>query len=406
MTRKIPVLRYLLSLWVFIILFTGCSAESEEAATPVSFEDVTPLVSVTGKLVPAVWSTVGTQSGGMVTAVLVEEGDVIEAGDILVQFDAVDARLTVQQAEAALAAAKAQLAQIQAGPRAEEIAVAEAQIEASKALVSQAAAQRDELQAGANDAQIAAAKAQVAAAQAEQRVAEDQHNNTMECRTVTLPDGRTQKVCPALGTFEEQARYTLHAANEAVAAAQAQLSAALAGADDRTRAVESAVWAASAQRDVAQAQLELLKAGVRDVDVAVVASTVTQAQAALDAAQVVLERTQVRAPISGTVGMRHVRRGEFVAPGQPLVTLGNLGTLRVETTDLDEIDVAQVRIDQEVTVTFDALPDRTFTGRITRIAPMAESGGGGVNYTVVIELNELEPVLRWGMTAFVDIVVE
>jgi hypothetical protein len=37
---------------------------------------------------------------------------------------------------------------------------------------------------------------------------------------------------------------------------------------------------------------------------------------------------------------------------------------------------------------------------------MAESGTGGVHYTVVIELQEIDPVIRWGMTAFVDIEVE
>jgi HlyD family secretion protein len=77
--------------------------------------------------------------------------------------------------------------------------------------------------------------------------------------------------------------------------------------------------------------------------------------------------------------------------------------LWVETTDLDEIDVARVDVGQEVDVTFDALPDRVFTGRVKRISPMAESDGGGVNYTAIVELQELDPAIRWGMTAFVDI---
>jgi HlyD family secretion protein len=89
-----------------------------------------------------------------------------------------------------------------------------------------------------------------------------------------------------------------------------------------------------------------------------------------------------------------------------LITLGDLSTLRVETTDLDEIDVARVAVGQQADVTFDALPERVFIGRIVRISPMAEPGTGGVNYTVILELDELDPVIRWGMTAFVDIEVE
>jgi multidrug resistance efflux pump len=116
-----------------------------------------------------------------------------------------------------------------------------------------------------------------------------------------------------------------------------------------------------------------------------------------------LRDATIVAPFGGTVGAVNVRVGEMVSPGQPLVTLGDLDTLRVETTDLDEIDVVRVSVDQEVAVTFDAFPDRVFKGRVTRISPMAESGSGGVHYTVVVELDEMDPALRWGMTAFVDI---
>ncbi len=100
-----------------------------------------------------------------------------------------------------------------------------------------------------------------------------------------------------------------------------------------------------------------------------------------------------------------VRAGELVQSSQPLIVLGDLDTLRVETTDLDEIDVVQVAVGQEAAITFDALPDRVITGSVTRISPMAEPGSGGVHYTVVLELEEVDPVLRWGMTAFVDIEV-
>ncbi|MBE9472285.1 MAG: HlyD family efflux transporter periplasmic adaptor subunit, partial [Chloroflexi bacterium] len=76
-----------------------------------------------------------------------------------------------------------------------------------------------------------------------------------------------------------------------------------------------------------------------------------------------------------------------------------------ETTDLDETQVARVADDQQAAITFDALPERVFTGHVTRISPMAKPGAGGVNYTVVIELAETDPAILWGMTAFVDIEV-
>ena len=77
----------------------------------------------------------------------------------------------------------------------------------------------------------------------------------------------------------------------------------------------------------------------------------------------------------------------------------------METTDLDEIDVARVAAGQAAAITFDALPERVFAARVTRVSPMAEPGTGGVNFTAVLELEETDPALRWGMTAFVDIEV-
>jgi len=99
-------------------------------------------------------------------------------------------------------------------------------------------------------------------------------------------------------------------------------------------------------------------------------------------------------------------RSILPSPGQALVTLGALTTLWVETTDLDEIDVARVTVGQPAAVAFDALPGRIFSGRVSRIAPMATLGTGGVNYTAVIEIDDLGPEIRWGMTAFVDIEVD
>jgi len=390
---------------VLALLLSACEMMSAPApeATPVFVDDFVTLVSVTGRVMPAVWTTVGAQTGGAVVEVLIEEGVQVSAGDVLLRLDDADARLALKQAEAALAMAEAQVARARIGARPEEIAVAEAQALAAQTLISETLAQRNQLWSGASEAHIAAAEAAVAAAQAEQLIARQQHDETMKCYDVAQPDGSTQKVCPLLGTMEEQARYALHAANEALAAAEAQLQAAKSGAWSQRRAADAGVTAVAAQYDVAVAQLELLKAGVLPQDIAIAEAAVTQAQVAVEAARVALARTVVVAPFGAAVTRVDVRRGEFVAPGQPLITLGNLETLRIQTTDLDEIDVAQIAVGQAATLTFDALPDLTLIGRITRIAPMAEPGAGGVNYTVILDPGELPPQIRWGMTVFIDI---
>ena len=398
----------IVALWLVMlaVVLSGCEQSSEATVVPELETVYIPVVSVTGEVVPAVWTIVSAQTGGKLTELLVQPGDRVVGGDLLVQLDPTDAQLAVQQAEAAVETAEAQLALLKAGPLSEEVSVAEAQIEAAAAAFAQAAAERDKLKSGVTGAEIAAAQAQLAAAEAQQRKAWEDHDKTMECFQVTKPDGTKRKFCPALGTFEELARLALFAADEAVAAARAQLDAAVAGADDQIRAMEAAVSGAAAQQNIAQAQLNLVQAKVTAEEIAVAKTAIVQAQATLDAARVAIARCEVRAPISGTVGAVDVRSGEMVAPGEALITLGDLTTLRVETTDLDEIDVARVAVDQQATVTFDALPERNFSGHVTRISPMAQPGTGGVNYTVVIEVDDIEPAIRWGMTAFVDIEVE
>lgn len=381
----------LVGLVLLVVLLSGCGAGAEETATPEIEMDFVPVVSVTGEVVPALWAGVGAQAGGTVVEVLVKRGDRVAAGDLLVQLDPTDARLAVHQAEAALEAAQAQLALLEAGPRPEEIAVAEAQIAAAQATISQTVAQRDQLAARTPRADIAAAEAEVIAAEVARKVAEDQYDRI---------EGKVH------GWIEEEAILQLRAAEQALAAAQAQLDRLRAGADPhQVRVAEAGIVVAEAQEYVAQAQLGLTKAGATAEEIAVTEASVSQAEAALEAAQVALIRSELRAPFAGTVGVLSVRVGEVVASGQPLVTLGDVATLRVETTDLDEIDVARVAVGQQATVTFDALPERMFIGHVTHISPMAEPGSGGVNYTVIVEMEELDPAIRWGMTAFVDIEV-
>jgi multidrug efflux pump subunit AcrA (membrane-fusion protein) len=82
--------------------------------------------------------------------------------------------------------------------------------------------------------------------------------------------------------------------------------------------------------------------------------------------------------------------------------IADLNNLQVETTDLSEIDVAQISIGDTAVVTLDALPDLVLEGTVVNIAPKADEGSG-VNFPVIIELSEIPAALRWGMTAFVDI---
>ena len=375
-----------------------------QAAPPVTAAEAASagpdVVSAEGVIVPIRHVELAFRAGGCVSEVLVAPGETVAAGEVLARLEDDDLQAAVAQAEAALEAAQAQLALVEARPRAEEIAVAEEQIETAQAALSQAAAQRDLLIAGATETEIAAAQAQVAAAEVEQWMAREAHDQTMKC--YTRPDG--SEVCPALGTLEEQARYALHAANESLAAAQARLAQAQGSAGAQTRSANAGVWAAEAQRDVAQAQLDLLQAGASREAIVAAEASVRQAEAALEATRVALAETELRAPFAGTVADVTLEVGEIVAPGVPLAIVADFSAWQVETDDLSEMDVVQIRAGQKVEVCVDALPDQSFRGRVVEVALVSELERGDVTYVVSIELDDVgDALLRWGMTTLVNI---
>jgi multidrug resistance efflux pump len=189
-------------------------------------------------------------------------------------------------------------------------------------------------------------------------------------------------------------------------AAQANLQDLLDGPDpDAVSIEEGRIWLASAQAQAAQARLDFLNAQPFPEAVAIAEANVEQAQADLEAAQARLSQATIVAPFGGTVTQVFVDASEFIGAAQPVVQMGDLTGLRVETTDLNEVDVARVAVGDSAVVTLDALPSVSIDGQVTRIAPKA-SEGSGVNYTVIIELSDIPEAVRWGMTAFVEIEVE
>ncbi len=168
-------------------------------------------------------------------------------------------------------------------------------------------------------------------------------------------------------------------------------------------AQKAAVSNANAALSSAQANLKRLQdLKASDSDISVTQKAVDAAQASLDAAQESLDETELKAPFDGVIVNIFLQDFEIAPPGQPVIQLADLTSLVVQTTDLGEVDFARVQINDPVTVVFDALPDVTGTGRVTRTALHPETGAG-TYYTVTIKLDEIPENLRWGMSSFVEI---
>jgi HlyD family secretion protein len=399
-----------IGLWtgIMVILFAtaacgqfGGDTAADATPPPVVTQVDADVVLAEGRVEATELRTLSFESAGTIWTQEVEEGDAVEAGDLLMRLDPTDAELAMEQAEAAVAQAEAQLARLQAGPRAEDVAVLEAQVEASQSAITQTLAQRSQLLTGAHEAEIAAAEADVAAAQAQELVTRLAHDDTMKCRTIQRPDGSEEEVCPTLGRLEEEARFAWHAAREQLAAAQAYLDTLDDQHDAQLYAAYTNITAARSQSEVAQAQLEQLKAPLQEEEIQTAKAAIQEAKVALEKTKVALERTELRAPFAGTVTRVMVKEGTAVTYGMPVLNLATLETLQVRTIDLDELDVAHLEVGQPATVILDALPDVELPGHITEIGLEAVDYRGDVTYPVVVALDEQVPEMRLGMTALV-----
>jgi HlyD family secretion protein len=423
------------------------------------------IVSAEGEVVPVKQATLSFEVTGQLAELLVSEGDTVEAGQTVAclsqtdwqqRMDEAQVALELAQAqlvqaktgatagdfavaEAALTTAQASLAQVKTGARPEEIAAAQEALAAAQAGVStaqanlaSAQAELARLEAGAKPEELTAAKAAMDKAAVALQLAQSEYDKiawqsglgatqqavalrqasddyeSAKANYELLVRGATAEELDIARAAVEAARAQVEVAQAQAGQAEAQLDQLLAGPTAETIAVTEA------QVGEAQAQLVKLREGPRPEDIAVVEAQVRQAQTALQGARITLEKTALIAPLSGTVGAVKVEEGETVMAGAPVLVIGDLSTLRVKTDDLSEVDIVEVAVGQEVEVSVDAMPYLELRGRVSEIAPMAEEQHGDIVYTVTIDLEE-GPVLstvegagaslRWGMTAYVDILV-
>jgi membrane fusion protein, macrolide-specific efflux system len=138
------------------------------------------------------------------------------------------------------------------------------------------------------------------------------------------------------------------------------------------------------------------------------------ARVTLGAAQDRVRYTKIESPIDGTVIQRSIEVGEVVTPGvqatfegKPLLTVADLSILLV-LVDLNQIDVAKVRLGQRATLTLDALPKQTYEAKVTRIAPASVRREHEQVDVFPIEAQLLAPdgAIKPGMTADVRIHLE
>jgi HlyD family secretion protein len=164
----------------------------------------------------------------------------------------------------------------------------------------------------------------------------------------------------------------------------------------------------------AKAQYDLAVAGPRRETIAQAAAKVAQARAALELAETRLSYATLVAPFAGVVLSKNVEPGEYVAPGTPVVTLGDLSRPWLRTY-IEAEDLKRVKYGQEARVMTDGRPGIVYQGRVGFIASEAEFTPKNVQtekertklvYRIKIYVENPELGLKRGMPADAEIVVQ
>ena len=203
-----------------------------------------------------------------------------------------------------------------------------------------------------------------------------------------------------------QAKQTLDNAASAVTDAQNQQTATL-------MKDQQAIVTAQRQLETAQTSLKSTIASNAAASSPATASDIAQQQASIVTAQVAVSTAQkgvddttLVAPADGTVSAVNGAVGEAVASGGTtgFITLVNLSSFQVKAA-FSETDAAKVQVGQTASVSFDALTNQTFTGKVVAIDSASTVTSNVVTYNVTVALDSSSPQVKEGMTATVDVTV-
>ena len=446
-----------------LILSAGCggvtASGSTAADTPTAAPEKAPAAASTrgqviaeGVVEPARWSELSLAAGGEVVELRVVEGDAVSAGAPLLRLETDELEIALQSAQQDVAAQQAaldrlvkgatdrqiaraakdnadQIAQAEVALRAAQLQLEKAQaedpaaaVDAARSRIAQVKLQLDQVRAQDPAAEIAAAQVTVERAQIALADAQDEYNKALDrpWEDHDIRDGWARQVT--------QKKLDLRQAEAQLAGAQSAQRANAIGANVLAAQIEDAETQLKQALDAQEAYaiaLETLDAEVRaaqlrldalrtwenpyldqatEEEISQARARLKQAELAVSRLELQIENATLRAPWSGTVVDVYVEQGDRVNPGQVLMAIAALDRLVVRTTDLTELDVAQVAQGQNAIVSVDAIAGQEFDGTVGEIALRGVDYRGDVVYAVTVELDGVDgALLRWGMTAMAKI---
>jgi HlyD family secretion protein len=383
--------------WIFLIVavvviggaafyYTRGQGQSNQQATyqtaTVTRGSITQSVSSSGSVRSMQSAQVDWQTSGQVSKVEVQVGQQVQAGQELEVLDPTSVSPSVLNGQQTLVDAENNLQSLQA----------------STLTTTQAEQALANAQASYKTAQDALSALQVQTNAGTTAIKQDQAD-------LLLKQLQLQKMESKYGTLTR-----LNPTNKSKANKVLQLATAQTAVDNAQKALDWAqgnpstndIAVAQANLAVAQSQLNDAQRQYDQVKNGITSDTLAAAQAAVDAAKATVNEIRLTAPISGTVTSVGNLPGDLVSAGTAGIQIDNLSSQFVDVV-VSEIDINKIQVGQAVQLSFDAIPNKTYNGKVTTVGTVGTSSQGVVNFPVTVQLTDADAQVKPGMSAAVSI---
>lgn len=290
---------------------TSSAPSQSVTVAQVASESVSRSLDATGSVAAFEMSPVMSQATGLqIQQVLVEQGQVVKAGQLLARLDDSVLQAQLNQAQASVAQAEARLAELRAGSRSEEIARAKEAVSSAESAVT----------AAESDLELARTRVD--------------RNKILQSEGAIARD-RLDEVY------------------------------------NQERSTRSQLEQAQARLREAKQQLAQLEAGPRREVITQAEAQLAQAQAQVQSTMAQLNNTRVVAPVSGKIAERDARVGDVTSPSQTLFKIIENGRLEL-VAKVPETQLPQIRPGQSVIITSNADSSLKLSGKVREIDPMVD----------------------------------
>ena len=368
---------------IILSLRSQGTAAAAYQTTTVQLGTLTSSVEGSGTVASALTSNLTWQTSGQVDKVTAKIGDMVKSGDSLASL--LQASTSVATLQTNLLNAQANLAQLTS---ASAIAAAQAAVAADETALNSAQYGVSNL-TYKNQGAIDNAAAAVTLAQVNLQKAQDNYNS------LNLPASDPNKANAYQVLYGAQLKYnsvvntynnlTGHASQTSIDSANAALAQATANLTQDKNYLTALTGGTVPAGATGPSLLKL-----------------EQTQLAVQTAQQGLDTANIIAPFDGTITQSSAVPGQVVSNGAAAFRIDDLTNL-VVTIQVVEIDVNSVKVGQPATITFNAIPNKTYDGKVIKVDLAAATGSNTVNFNVSVQLTNADAQVKPGMSANVTI---